>query len=251
MGEHQTGLTHDWYTAANPPLVPNGSPSTRRPPSRRAVSCAVDTEDMRILHIVSSPRHDGASVTIASALIEALREKHPDATVDTLDVWQEDLPEFDPRTIAAKYKWVAGEELDDEEAAAWSTIESLAKRIREADRIVLGVPMWNWSIPYKLKHLIDLVAQRNLLFTYDGVHFGPAIDVARADVVFTRGQYYGEDGPTPGSVFDHQIEFVEFFLRTIGVRDVRSLIVDRTWDPAADEAIADGLERARALGIAD
>lgn len=206
---------------------------------------------MRILHIISSPRHEGASVTIASALIGTLREKHPDADLDTLDVWREDLPEFDQRIIEAKYKWVAGDELDEAEAAAWSQIESLAERIREADRIVLGVPMWNWSIPYKLKQLIDLVAQRNLLFTYDGVHFGPAVDVARADVVFVRGQYYGEDGPTPGSMFDHQVAFVKFFLRTIGVRDVRSLIVDRTWDPAADEAIADGIERARGLGAAD
>lgn len=206
---------------------------------------------MRILHIISSPRHDGASVTIASALIEALRERHPDTEVDTLDVWREDLPEFDESVIAAKYKWVDGEDLNAAEARAWEKIDALAHRIREADRIVLGVPMWNWSIPYKLKQLIDLAAQRNLLFTYNGVHFGPAVDVARADVVFVRGQYYGEDGPTPGSIFDHQVAFVEFFLRTIGVRDVRSLIVDRTWDPAAEEAIADGVERARRLASSD
>ena len=69
--------------------------------------------------------------------------------------------------------------------------------------------------------------------------------------MFVRGQYYGEDGPTPGSIFDHQVAFVEFFLRTIGVRDVRSLIVDGTWDPAAEEAIADGVERARRLASSD
>ncbi|WP_295784908.1 NAD(P)H-dependent oxidoreductase [uncultured Microbacterium sp.] len=206
---------------------------------------------MRVLHIISSPRHDGASVTIASALIDALRERHPDIDVDTLDVWREELPEFDERVIAAKYKWVDQEPLDAVESRAWAKIEDLARRFREADRIVLGVPMWNWSIPYKLKQLIDLAAQRNLLFTYDGVHFGPAVDIARADVVFVRGQYYGEDGPTPGSVFDHQVAFVEFFLRTIGVHDVRSLIVDRTWDPAAEEAIADGVARARRLAAAD
>lgn len=206
---------------------------------------------MRVLHIISSPRHDGASVTVTSALIEALRERHPDLEVDTLDVWREDLPEFDERVIEAKYKWVDGAELDAAEARAWTTIESLARRFREADRIVLGVPMWNWSIPYKLKQLIDLAAQRNLLFTYDGVDFGPAVDIARADVVFVRGQYYGEDGPTPGSVFDHQVAFVEFFLGMIGVRDVRSLIVDRTWDPASAEAIADGVARARDLAGSD
>lgn len=137
---------------------------------------------MRVLHIISSPRHDGASVTIASALIDALRERHPDIDVDTLDVWREELPEFDERVIAAKYKWVDQEPLDAVESRAWAKIDDLARRFREADRIVLGVPMWNWSIPYKLKQLIDLAAQRNLLFTYDGVHFGPAVDIARAGV---------------------------------------------------------------------
>lgn len=217
----------------------------------RWTAAARETDDMRVLHIISSPRHDGASVTVTSALIETLRERHPDLEVDTLDVWHEDLPEFDERIIGAKYKWVDGDDLDDVESRAWAEIDALARRFREADRIVLGVPMWNWSIPYKLKQLIDLAAQRNLLFTYDGVHFGPAVDVARADVVFVRGQYYGEDGPTPGSIFDHQVAFVEFFLRTIGVRDVRSLIIDRTWDPAAAEAIAEGVARARDLAASD
>ena len=206
---------------------------------------------MRVLHIISSPRHDGVSVTTASALIESLQERRSDIDLDVMDLWREELPEFDERTIQAKYKWVAGEPLDEAESRAWATIESLARRLREADRIVLGVPMWNWSIPYKLKQLIDLAAQRNLLFTYDGVHFGPAIDVARADVIAVRGQYYGEEGPTPGSLFDHQIAYVEFFLRTIGVQDVRTLVIDKTWDPASDEAIASGIERARRLAATD
>lgn len=206
---------------------------------------------MRVLHIISSPRHDGVSVTTANALIESLQERRTDIDLDVMDLWREELPEFDERAIQAKYKRVAGEPLDEAESRAWETIESLAHRLREADRIVLGVPMWNWSIPYKLTQLIDLAAQRNLLFTYDGVHFGPAVDVARADVIAVRGQYYGEDGPTPGSLFDHQIAYVEFFLRTIGVHDVRTLVIDRTWDPAAAEAIANGIERARRLAAED
>ncbi len=206
---------------------------------------------MRVLHIISSPRHDGVSVTAANALIESLQERRSDIDLDVMDLWREELPEFDERIIDAKYKWVAGEALDEVESRAWATIESLAHRIREADRIVLGVPMWNWSIPYKLKQLIDLAAQRNLLFKYDGVHFGPSVDVARADVIAVRGQYYGEDGPTPGSLFDHQIAYVEFFLRTIGVHDVRTLVIDKTWDPASDEAIASGIERARRLAVTD
>jgi FMN-dependent NADH-azoreductase len=42
------------------------------------------------------------------------------------------------------------------------SIQSLAARFQAADLIVLGVPMWNFAYPYKLKQLIDLVCQRNL-----------------------------------------------------------------------------------------
>jgi len=37
--------------------------------------------------------------------------------------------------------------------------------------------MWNFGLPYKLKHLIDLVAQRNYLFAYDGEQYGRLLNV--------------------------------------------------------------------------
>jgi FMN-dependent NADH-azoreductase len=48
---------------------------------------------------------------------------------------------------------------------------ALVARFKRADRIVLGVPMWNFAYPYKLKQLIDPVSQRNMLFTYAGERF--------------------------------------------------------------------------------
>lgn len=200
---------------------------------------------MRILNIVSSPRANGASVTVANALLDAVRAKHPDAIIDTLDVWQEDLPEFDSATIGAKYKGVSGAEMTDTEQGLWDRIQALAARFTAADRIVLGVPMWNWSHPYKLKQLIDLVAQRGMLFTFDGTHFGPALDIERAVVIFTRGQFYAEDGPTPASRWDHQTGYITFFLETIGVRDVQSVIVENTWDDEAGSDVAAAVESAK------
>ncbi len=201
---------------------------------------------MHILNIVSSPRPHGASITVANAFLHTLRESHPDMTVDTLDVWQENLPEFDAETIGAKYKGVSGAEMNETEQVLWDRIQNLAERFRRADRIVLGVPMWNWSHPYKLKQLIDLVCQRNMLFTFDGTHFGPALDIERAFVIFSRGQYYSEDGPTPASGWDHQTKFITFFLTTIGVRDVRTLLVEHTWDDLAKESISTAIDEAQA-----
>jgi len=201
---------------------------------------------VHILNIVSSPRSDGASVTVANAFLEAVHKDHPDMVVDTLDIWHENLPEFDSTTIDAKYKGVSGEEMNETEQRLWDRIQNLAERFRRADRIVLGVPMWNWSHPYKLKQLIDLVSQRDMLFTFDGTHFGPALDIERALVIFSRGQYYAEDGPTPASRWDHQSGFITFFLATIGVRDVRTLLVEHTWDDLVNESIEAALDEVKA-----
>jgi FMN-dependent NADH-azoreductase len=108
--------------------------------------------------------------------------------------------------------------------------QSLINRFQQADRIILGTPMWNFSVPYKLKQLIDLVAQRNYLFTYNGKEYGPELQVQKAIVVYTRGSRFIEDSQIPPSKFDHQATYVEFWLKLIGTQDVRSVIVDNAWN---------------------
>lgn len=122
-----------------------------------------------LLNIQPSPRGPkSASIGIADAFLKTYLELHPDTTVDTLNVWGEHLPEYDARGIGAKYKGTMGEPLSGVEADTCRTIQSLASRFRKANRIVIGVPMWNFAYPYKLKQLIDLASQRNLMFSFDG-----------------------------------------------------------------------------------
>ena len=135
---------------------------------------------MHILNIVTSPRKDqSASRALADAFIREYMTRADDVVVDVLDVWQERLPEFDAETINAKYKGVSGEPMTPAEVAAWEKIGELASRFHSADRIVMGVPMWNFSFPYKLKQLIDLSCQRNMLFTFDGKRYGPSLTARR------------------------------------------------------------------------
>lgn len=205
---------------------------------------------MQVLNIQSSPRRSiSASIALADAFIDALRLAEPSVEVDTLNVWDEPLPEFDHEAIGAKYKGVAGAPMNDIESAVWESIQSLAERFQRADRIVIGVPMWNFSFPYKLKQLIDLASQRKLLFTFDGKRFGPALHTPRAMVFYTRGQIYAEDGPLPPSQYDHQSPYIEFWLRFIGVQDVRSMVLENMWTSpeVQQEGLAEGKRRAAAM----
>src|SRR5260370_7073193 len=99
----------------------------------------------------------------------------------------------------------------------------------------MGLPMWNFSFPYKLKQLIDLSCQRNMLFTFDGKRYGPSLDIEKAFVAFVRGQSDGagfETVPQPG--FQYLSGYVEFWLRFIAVREVLTLTLEQTGaDPPA------------------
>ncbi len=202
-----------------------------------------------VLNIQSSPRGArSASIAVADAFLAEYLTLHPDTTVDTLNVFEESLPDFDGEAIGAKYKGAAGEPMDAAEAALWKTIETLAARFQRADCIVLGVPMWNFAYPYKLKQLIDLACQRNLMFRFDGTTFAPMLETAKALVIFTQGQTYAEGSATPASHFNHQTAYIDFWLRFIGVREVTAITVSNTWSDEAETRIA--AARTQAVNLA-
>lgn len=201
---------------------------------------------MHLLNIVASPRKEkSASVAVIDAFLSEYKERVENLLVDTLDIWQERLPEFDAEAINAKYKGVSGEPMTKVEAATWEKIKELSSRFQRADRIVLGVPMWNFSLPYKLKQLIDLSCQRNMLFTFDGKCYGPSLSIDKAFVAYVRGQSDEAGFKTvsqPG--FEYLSGYVEFWLRFIGVRRIVSLTVEHTWDGRAVDMIDAAKRRA-------
>jgi FMN-dependent NADH-azoreductase len=189
---------------------------------------------------------------VADAFLEAHRQVCPEVIVDRLNVWEENLPEFDQEAIGAKYKGIDQEPMNQAEQKVWARIQELVARFKRADRIVIGVPMWNFAYPYKLKQLIDLVAQRNLLFTYDGQEYGPLLKTPRALLILTRGGAFAEDLPTPPSRFDHQRGYLEFWLPLVGVREVKTLVVETTsWrgEAKGKNSVEQGKEAARELAV--
>ena len=193
---------------------------------------------MKVLHIQSSPRGDRSnSIALTNAFLSASRKVLPAIEEDVLNVWNENLPEFDAASIGAKYKAIKHQPMSDAESHTWKRIQELIGRFQRANRIVLGLPMWNFSIPYKLKQLIDLTAQRNYLFTYDGKEYGPLLNIPKALVVYTRGSAYREDTPIPPS-FDHQAPYIDFWLRMIGVREILTVVVDNAWNKDDAESAA-------------
>ena len=120
---------------------------------------------MKLLEIQSSPRGESSdSITLTKLFIEACKSGNNSIVVDTLNVWHESLPEFDYEAIGAKYKAVKHETMTEAESNVWERIQLLIQRFQNADRIVLGTPMWNFGLPY------------------DGKQYGPLLNVEKAIV---------------------------------------------------------------------
>lgn len=208
---------------------------------------------MNVLHIQSSPRGESSnSIALTNAFIDACQSRDNSLVIDTLNVWNENLPEFDSEAIGAKYKAVKNVSMTKRETAVWHQIQALIQRFQRADRIVLGAPMWNFAPPYKLKQLVDLVAQRSYLFSYDGKQYGPMLSVAKAVAVYTRGSRFLENSAIPASRFDHLAPYIDFWLEFIGVQDLRSVVVDNAWNESAEESarsLANG--RARLIDMTE
>ncbi|MGB3124063.1 MAG: NAD(P)H-dependent oxidoreductase [Pseudomonas sp.] len=201
-----------------------------------------------LLHIECSPRKQrSASLEIAHQFIARYQQNAPDTEVVTLDLWALDLPEFDGPVMEAKYAGLSGTELTEEQAVAWGALKALAAHLHRADVLVFSVPLWNFAVPYKLKHFIDVVSQKDVLFEFSPEHgLRGLLHNKRAVNVYARGMDFSAPD---AQAMDFQKPYMEAWLGFIGVTDVHSLYVEKTiLGPEVDQASRlHSTEQARAL----
>jgi FMN-dependent NADH-azoreductase len=203
---------------------------------------------MQLLHVIGSPRTKrSASRQVAKAFVDAWKTRHADAVIDELNVWDIDLPVFDGPILEAKYAGLEGRELDAAQADAWRTVHALAERFKQAEVILFSTPMWNFGIPYRLKHLIDVISQKDVLFTFDERGLNGLLGGRKVVTVAARGVQLGESFPP--EQYDFQTEYLTCWSRMVGIDDIHIVSVEKTLmgaeqDHASREAAS---EEARAL----
>ncbi len=208
----------------------------------------------KIIYIQASPRGERSySVSVADAFVVAYREVNPGDEITTIDLFNKQLPAFDGLALQAKYTILHGLKHSDEELAAWRAVEDLIEEFKSADKYVMAVPMWNFHLPYRLKHYLHILVQPTYTFSfspeegYKGLVTGRPIFIA-----YSRGGEY-----PPGSdseAFDFQTKYLEFILGFIGFTDIRKVVIEPTLTGGADlakerrqAAIAKAKEMARSF----
>jgi len=141
----------------------------------------------------------------------------------------------------------SGDSKSDDEKNAWAKIVELSDNLIKSDIWLFSLPMWNFGIPYTLKHYIDLITQQGLFFTYD--ENGPAglMKNKSAILVISSGGIYKEE---PLKNYDLSTAYLKLWLGFCGISDIFVVRVDGTAMPGFElEAILQDPSIDRAVEI--
>lgn len=171
---------------------------------------------MKLLHIDSSVLGDNSvSRRLSAAVVAGLRRKHPGLEVTYRDLAAEPVAHFSGALLAAfgatPDSWSAEQQKDVAHGGA-ALEEFLA-----ADIVVIGAPMYNFTVSTQLKAWIDRLAVVGKTFRYTEKGAEGLAGGKKAIIVSTRGGIYSTG---PAAAADHQEPYLRTMLGFFGITDV-------------------------------
>lgn len=196
---------------------------------------------MKLLHIDSSVLGaHSVSRLLTAEIVAQWQTSHPGTTVDYLDLAVDAPSHFDANALGIK----VGQPAQPTEAQVRENAvsERLVSQFLAADVIVVGAPLYNFSIPSQLKAWIDRLAQAGRTFKYTdqgavGLAGGKTVIVASS----RGGVYSTSEG---GQAAEHQESYLKVVFGFFGITDVRFVRAEGVAMGEAPKAAA--LESARA-----
>jgi FMN-dependent NADH-azoreductase len=193
----------------------------------------MNEKPLHVLAINSSGRQDG-SITreLTADLVAALEDHHGAIQLTRRDVGT-GLPFVDAAWIEANF--TPDESRTQQHFETLALSDELVEELKTADAIVIGVPVYNFSISAALKAWIDMVSRARLTFRY--TENGPVGLLAgkKAYVVVATG------GVPVGSPMDFATPYLRHALSFLGITDVEVIAADRVNSNAGES-----MDRARA-----
>lgn len=173
---------------------------------------------MNILHIDSSPFADGSvSRELTASIVAGYRTADPAAQVIYRDLGQS-APDHLCAELMQVVKLQKAEDLTDRQKIEVAQVDAFVSELLAADVVVIGAPMYNFTIPTQLKAWIDRLAQPGRTFRYtasgpEGLAGGRKVIIASS-----RGGFYSTS--EQGQAIDHQEAYLRTFFGFLGISDV-------------------------------
>lgn len=204
---------------------------------------------MKLLHVDSSINGDTSiSRRLTRQVVEQWMAGHPDTQVEQLDLAVDFLPHFSADSMGIRRP--ANDPVSEAEQRENALAETLVSQFLAADVVVIGAPLYNFSIPSQLKAWIDRLAQAGRTFRYtkngpEGLAKGKTVIA-----VLSRGGIYSTT--EAGQALEHQESYLKTIFGFFGVTDIRIVRAEGTdLSPESRESALRNAETAIAGAVAD
>ena len=173
---------------------------------------------MKVLRVLANPKtvDNSASLKVEAAFTAALKDKHPEAQILTIDVYKDEIPLLDAKLLPAFF---GAPPADAETARRRERQKAILDQFLAADLLVIATPMWNFNAPPMLKAFIDtiLVAGKTFQYTATGP-VGLATGKKAVLCIASGGVYEGAM-----AAYDTLTPMLKTQLGFVGVTDVTVL----------------------------
>jgi len=180
---------------------------------------------------------NGQSSQLANRFVAGWQSRHPQARVVRRDLAADPVPHLTAARFASFL--TPPEQHDAEQRAVAKFSDDLIAELRQADVLVLGLPMYNFGVPSQLKAYFDHIARAGHTFRYTAEGPVGLLTGKKAYVFAARGGLY------QGTSLDTQTQYVRDFLRFLGISDVEFVYAEGLAIDAARRETALGAARAQ------
>jgi FMN-dependent NADH-azoreductase len=202
---------------------------------------------MKLLHIDSSVLGPhSVSRQVSAAIVDRLRQATPSLDLVYRDLTQTPLAHLSGSHLAAAQGAPAPAELAPDLAASAAVLNEFLA----ADIVVIGAPMYNFTIPSQLKAWIDRILVAGKTFKYDANGPQGLAGGKRVIVAISRGGFYGAE--TPYAAGEHLETYLRWVFGFMGIANVEFIPADGIQVGAEhrEKALAGALEAATSLRAA-
>jgi FMN-dependent NADH-azoreductase len=192
----------------------------------------------KILHIISSPRGAASmSIKLGNAIIDKIKETYPGSTVTERNLVTQKFPHLEESHLISFFT-PPDQHTEENKIAIKNSNEAIAE-IFDADIVVIGAPLYNFTIHSALKAWIDHTVRNGITFKYDQNGPQGLIQGKKVYLAVATGGVYSEG---PMQSHDFVVPYLKTILAFQGMTDVSVFRVEGTSIPElAEDAYEKGV----------
>ncbi len=192
-----------------------------------------------ILHVMSSLQgNQSYSIKLGRAIVAKIQDKYPGSTVEELDTVAAEVPHLNPDVLRTFF--IPNDQLTEGEKASIRFSDDVVKQLFSADIIVVGAPLYNYTIHTSLKAWIDHITRAGVTFGHNENGLAGLVTGKKVYVAMSSGGVYSEG---PGKANDFVAPYLKAFLGGLGMTDLTVFraeglkvpgVMEHAWEKAID-----------------